>query len=75
MHIFIINKKDTYNLSLVGLDKLEFLQSHEMKDIYEKAFYILEKYFNTEVEDVRVTPSVDNGQYKFNPDEMTDYQF
>lgn len=58
-----------------GLDKLEFLQSHEVKDIYEKAFYILEKYFNSEIEDCRVAPSVDNNQYQFNPEEVTRFQF
>lgn len=58
-----------------GLDKLEFLQSHEMKEIYEKAFYILEKYFNTEVEDCRVAPSLEDNQYHFNPEEMTGFEF
>lgn len=59
----------------VGLDKLEFLQSHEVKDIYEKAFYILEKYFNSEIEDCRVAPAIDNNQYQFNPEEVSDFQF
>lgn len=63
------------NENTTGLDKLEFLQSHEVKDIYEKAFYILEKYFNSEIEDCRVAPAIDNNQYQFNPEEVTGFQF
>lgn len=59
----------------IGLDKLEFLQAHDMKEIYEKAFYILEKYFNTEVEDCRVAPSLENNQYQFNAEEMSGFEF
>lgn len=58
-----------------GLDKIEFLQSHEMKEIYQKAFYIIEQYFNSETEDGRVAPSADNNQYQFQPEEMTGFQF
>lgn len=49
-----------------GLDKIEFLQSHENMDIYQKAFEIIEQYFSTEEEDSRVAPSVDTDQQQYN---------
>lgn len=51
-----------------GLDKIEYLQSHENRDVYYKSFYIIEQYFGNEEEDVRVAPSADNYEYNFNPD-------
>ena len=42
-----------------GLDKIEFLQSHENLDIYRKAFDIIERYFGSEEDDSRIAPSVD----------------
>lgn len=52
-----------------GLDKIEFLQSHENLDIYRKAFDIIERYFGSEEDDSRVAPSVDaqGQQFEFNP--------
>lgn len=54
-----------------GLDKIEFLQSHENLDIYRKAFDIIERYFGSEDDaDARITaPNVDaQGQeFQFNP--------
>uniref|UniRef100_A0A8D8R7F0 Importin subunit alpha n=1 Tax=Cacopsylla melanoneura TaxID=428564 RepID=A0A8D8R7F0_9HEMI len=41
-----------------GLDKIEFLQSHENVEIYQKAFDIIEHYFGSEEEDTRLTPCV-----------------
>jgi len=38
-----------------GLDKIEFLQSHENIEIYQKAFDIIERYFGTEEEDKEVS--------------------
>ena len=40
-----------------GLDKIEFLQTHENMEIYRKAFDIIEHYFGSEEEDkdVRLT--------------------
>ena len=38
-----------------GLDKIEFLQSHENMEIYQKAFDIIERYFGTEEEDKDVS--------------------
>lgn len=65
-------------MTLPGLDKIEFLQSHHIKDIYQKAFYIIEQYFNSEEEDVRVAPSTENNQYNFSADQsvpMGGFQF
>ncbi|XP_071439856.1 importin subunit alpha-6 [Hetaerina americana] len=63
-----------------GLDKIEFLQSHENIEIYQKAFDIIEQYFGTEEDDSRVAPSVDRDgqQYQFNADQsvpMGGFQF
>lgn len=59
-----------------GLDKIEFLQSHENQDIYQKSFDIIERYFGTEEEDVGLTPQVDeSGQYAFEVDSPVDTQF
>lgn len=35
-----------------GLDKIEFLQSHENMEIYQRAFDIIEKYFGCEGNDI-----------------------
>lgn len=65
---------------LVGLDKIEFLQSHENMEIYQKAFDIIEHFFGTEEEDSRVAPTVDSEQqqYHFGADQsvpMGGFQF
>lgn len=52
-----------------GLDKIEYLQSHENRDIYHKSFYIIEQFFGNEEEDTRVAPTTENNQYQFNPDQ------
>lgn len=51
-----------------GLDKIEFLQSHENMEIYQKAFDIIEHYFGMEEEDAQIAPAVDAGnqQFQFN---------
>ncbi|XP_022192842.2 importin subunit alpha-7 [Nilaparvata lugens] len=48
-----------------GLDKIEFLQSHENMQIYQLAFDIIEHYFGTEDEDLRVAPSQQDDQLAF----------
>lgn len=59
-----------------GLDKIEFLQSHENQDIYQKAFDIIERYFGTEDEDVGLAPQVgESGQYAFDVDSPADSPF
>lgn len=51
-----------------GLDKIEYLQSHENRDIYHKSFNIIEQFFGNEEEDRRVAPTMENNQYQFNPE-------
>lgn len=74
------NLGDIILLCISGLDKIEFLQSHENMEIYQKAFDIIEHYFGGEEEDSRVAPSVDQDaqQYHFNADQsvpMGGFQF
>lgn len=48
-----------------GLDKIEFLQSHENQEIYQKAFDLIERYFVVEEEDASIAPQVDQHQGQF----------
>ncbi|XP_069091462.1 importin subunit alpha-6 isoform X1 [Pleurodeles waltl] len=48
-----------------GLDKIEFLQSHENQEIYQKAFALIERYFGAEQEDLNIAPEVDEKQQQF----------
>ncbi|XP_019062233.1 importin subunit alpha-5 isoform X2 [Fukomys damarensis] len=48
-----------------GLDKIEFLQSHENQEIYQKAFDLIEHYFGTEDEDSNIAPQVDLSQQQY----------
>ena len=48
-----------------GLEKMEFLQSHQNLEIYQKAFDIIERYFSSEEEDARIAPSVDSQGQQF----------
>eukprot|EP01135_Chromosphaera_perkinsii_P003911 Nk52_evm12s262 gene=Nk52_evmTU12s262 len=51
-----------------GLDKIEFLQSHENEDIYKKAYSIVETFFaGVEEDDEELAPQVNEGghQYEF----------
>ncbi|XP_053561786.1 importin subunit alpha-5 isoform X2 [Bombina bombina] len=48
-----------------GLDKIEFLQSHENQEIYQKAFDLIEHYFGTEDEDSGIAPQVDLNQQQY----------
>jgi len=48
-----------------GLDKIEFLQSHENREIYQKAFDIIERYFGTEEEDKALAPGMDQASQQF----------
>ena len=50
-----------------GLDKIEFLQSHENMEIYKKAFYIIEKYFGSEENDTDklIAPSSRSESFQF----------
>lgn len=50
-----------------GLDKIEFLQSHENPEIYQKTYNLIEKYFGNEDTDTNINPVVDaSNQYQFN---------
>ena len=53
--------------SSIGLDKIEFLQSHDNEEIYRKAFEIIEYYFSGEDEDDKIMPGIDQNsdQYQF----------
>ncbi|OBS75313.1 hypothetical protein A6R68_14110 [Neotoma lepida] len=48
-----------------GLDKIEFLQSHENQEIYQKAFDLIEHYFGVEDDDSSLAPQVDETQQQF----------
>lgn len=52
------------------MDKIEYLQAHENRDIYHKSFYIIEQYFGNEEEDSRVAPVAGTQQFEFDPDNM-----
>lgn len=55
--------------SFSGLDKIEFLQSHDNEEIYRKAFEIIEYYFSGEDEDDKLMPGIDQNsdQFQFCP--------
>uniref|UniRef100_A0A665UT43 Importin subunit alpha n=1 Tax=Echeneis naucrates TaxID=173247 RepID=A0A665UT43_ECHNA len=48
-----------------GLDKIEFLQSHDNQEIYQKAFDLIEHYFGVEDEDTSLAPQVDPANQQF----------
>ncbi|XP_030075484.1 importin subunit alpha-7 [Microcaecilia unicolor] len=48
-----------------GLDKIEFLQSHENQEIYQKAFDLIEHYFGVEEEDSHLAPQVNETQQQY----------
>lgn len=62
--IYLVNYLYVH-LFFSGLDKLEFLQGHENQEIYQKAFDLIERYFNTEDEDPSLAPAVDLQQQQF----------
>lgn len=56
---------DLFSSYTVGLDKIEFLQSHENQEIYQKAFDLIEHYFGVEDDDSSLAPQVDETQQQF----------
>ena len=46
-------------------NKIEFLQSHENQEIYQKAFDLIEHYFGVEDDDSSLAPQVDETQQQF----------
>lgn len=49
----------------IGLDKIEFLQSHQNMEIYQKAFDIIERFFSSDEDDVKIAPQVDSQGQQF----------
>ncbi|CAO1363292.1 unnamed protein product [Diamesa serratosioi] len=49
-----------------GVDKIEFLQTHEKIEIYERAFSILQEYFSNDEEETGIAPQAQNNEYQFN---------
>lgn len=41
-----------------------------MKEIYEKVYNIIQKYFGNDDDDINVGPSMEDNQYQFNPNVM-----
>ncbi|CAL8143719.1 unnamed protein product [Orchesella dallaii] len=73
-----INKFAVMIEECYGLDKIEFLQSHENMDIYRKVFDMIEEYFGSEEEDTKVAPDVDPNapqQFQFNPAQPSAFNF
>lgn len=62
---------------ILGLDKIEFLQSHEKLEIYERAYRIIEEYYGNDEEDARVAPSTQNHELQFTlqPSSESGFQF
>ena len=50
---------------IIGLDKIEFLQSHNNNEIYQKVYDVIEKYFGSEEDDTVLIPRVENDQFVF----------
>lgn len=59
-----------------AVDKLEALQSHENNDIYEKAYTLINKYFNDDANEVSdLVPQTVNGALEFNAENSQNNQF
>ena len=52
-----------YSVLSSGLDKIEFLQGHENREIYKKSYDIIERYFSSEEEDKVIAPQLDTQQH------------
>lgn len=60
---------------LTGLDKIEFLQTHEKTEIYERAYSILQEYYGNDEEDQMVAPSTQNNEFQFTNQTIGDGNF
>lgn len=61
-------------ISIVGLDKLEYLQSHNNQEVYKKAYTIIDKYFSHTDdidEDTSLAPQQTNEQFTFSVPDST----
>lgn len=53
-----------------GLDKIEFLQSHDNPEIYRKSFEIIEEYFSQDDdESTQLVPNVEGQEFQFGVEE------
>lgn len=50
---------------MAGLDKIEYLQSHDNHDVYQKAYEIIDRYFNADDEDNVIAPHIATGAQQF----------
>ena len=50
---------------LIGLEKIESLQSHVNESIYKLAYKLIDTYFDTEDDDENVAPAQSNEQFLF----------
>lgn len=48
-----------------GLDKIEYLQSHENPEIYQRVYTIIEKFFGTEDTETNIDPAVDASTQRY----------
>lgn len=64
-------------LKFLGLDKIEFLQTHEKTEIYERAYSILQEYYgNDDEEDQMVAPpTTQNNEFQFTNQPIGDGNF
>ena len=54
-----------HNNVIIGLEKIEALQSHVNENIYKLAYKLIDTYFDTEDDDVNVTPAQSDEQFHF----------
>lgn len=52
-----------------GLDKIEFLQTHENHDIYRKAYEIVSTYFSADTEDPQIAPESSDNVFQIHSDQ------
>ena len=51
--------------SIIGLEKIESLQSHVNETIYKLAYKLIDTHFDTEDDDENVAPAQSNEQFLF----------
>ena len=67
-----------FSIFLPGLDKIEFLQTHDNQDIYQKAYDIIDRYFGADEEVEGIAPRVEEGSQQFefaSPENAVDANF
>eukprot|EP00047_Mylnosiga_fluctuans_P001759 m.221803 g.221803 ORF g.221803 m.221803 type:complete len:535 (+) comp10655_c0_seq1:2471-4075(+) len=71
-----VNECAEYVEQCSGLDKIEFLQSHQNQKIYNKAYSIIETYFR-EDDQPDIGPAIQDGQFSFGtgPASNQDFSF